>query len=128
MDPIANMFTSIRNAQAVLKPLVGVPFSDFKYKIAKILEKEKFIEKVEKRGRGEKKEIKIFLKYDNEIPRIRGLRKISKPGQRIYRSAKEIKPIRRGYGMAIISTPRGLMTNKEARRKKVGGEVLCELW
>jgi small subunit ribosomal protein S8 len=128
MDPISDMLTSIKNAQAVFKETVEIPFSNLKYEIAKILEKEKFIEKVEKKGKKTKRIIEITLKYQDKAPAISGLKRISKPGQRIYLPAKKIKRVKGGYGIAIISTSKGLMTNKEARKKKLGGEVLCEIW
>jgi len=124
-DPIADMLNRIRNAQAVSKEIVVIPFSNLKYEIAKILEKEKLIGKIEKKGRKSRKTIEITLKYPAVIT---GLRRISKPGQRIYTSVKEIKPVRGGYGISIVSTPKGLMTNKEAKRKKLGGEIICEIW
>jgi len=134
-DPITDMLNRIRNAQAVSKETVAVPFSNLKYEIAKILEKEGFIKKVEKRGRKEKKFLEVTLKYFKEKsnrqkmqPVILGLKRISKPGQRIYASTKKIKLVRGGYGMAIVSTSEGLMINKEARRKKLGGEILFEIW
>ncbi len=137
-DPITDMLNRIRNAQAVLKSTVDVPFSNLKYEIAKILEKKGFIAKVEKKGKKIKRIIEITLKYNGEkvtegegqqkLPVISGLKKISKPGQRIYKKAKEIKPVKGGYGMAIISTPKGLMTDKEARKRKLGGEIICEIW
>jgi len=128
-DPITDMFNRIRNAQAVLKETVSVPFSNFKYEIAKILAREKFVEKIEKKGRKIKRIIEITLRYDeNKKPMISGLRRISKPGQRIYKKFKEIKPSKGGYGITIISTSKGLMTNKEARKQKLGGEALCETW
>jgi len=128
MDPISNMLTSIRNAQAAKKDTVSVPFSDLKYEIARILARQGLIKNVEKKGRKINKLIDIGLKYDNGAPKISGLRKVSKPGQRIYKKFKEIKPVKGGYGIAIISTPKGLMTNKEARKQKLGGEVICEVW
>ena len=127
-DPIADMLNRIRNAQAVLHPKVDVPFSDLKYEIAKILEKKKFVEKIEKKGKKTNKTIEITLKYIEKIPVISGLKRISKTGQRIYKNTKEAGRVRRGYGIAIVSTPRGLMTNQEARKQKIGGEVLCEIW
>lgn len=127
-DPITDMLNRIRNAQAVSHPTVDVPFSNLKYEIAKILEKQGFIQKVERRGRKAKKYIEITLKYNNGMPAISGLKRISKSGQRIYSKAKELKPVKGGYGIAIISTPAGLMTNKEARKKRLGGEILCEIW
>lgn len=128
MDPISNMLTIIRNAQTVQKSEVLVSFSNVNYKMAKILEKYGFVEKVEKRGRAAKKNIKITLKYDNGKPEITGLKRISKPGHRIYASSKEIKPVRGGFGIAIISTSRGIMTNKQAKQKKLGGEIIAEIW
>ncbi|MFQ6049941.1 MAG: 30S ribosomal protein S8 [Candidatus Paceibacterales bacterium] len=127
-DPIADMLTTIRNAQAVLHPTVVVPFSKLKFEIAKILQKEGFVGQVEKRGRGVKKFIKITLKYDGKNPVISGLKRISKPGQRIYLGAIQIKPVKGGDGIAIISTSKGLVTNKEARKQKIGGEIICEIW
>jgi len=128
MDPISDMLTQIRNAQAVFKTEVLIPFSKIKYQIAKILETEKFIERAERKGRRIKKQIKIVLKYENKAPAISGLKRVSKPGQRIYSPVKKIKPIRGGFGIAILSTSQGLMSDKEARKKKLGGEVLCEIW
>ena len=128
MDPISNMLTSIRNALAVGHPTVNVPFSNLKYKIAKILEKEDFIEKAEKKGKGVKKSLEITLKYEGKVPAFSGLKRISKPGQKIYLSYKKIKKVKEGLGIAIISTSKGLMTNKETRKQKLGGEVICEIW
>ena len=127
-DPIADMLNRIRNAQAVLKPTVDIPFSKLKFEIAKMLEQQEFVEKVKKRGKGAKKFIRIYLKYINKLPKISGLKRISKPGQRIYLPAEKIKLARGGYGITIISTSKGLMTDKEARRQRIGGEVICEIW
>jgi len=127
-DPISDMLNRIKNAQAVLKTQLDVPFSNLKYEIAKILEKEGFVEKIEKKGKKTKRTIEIILKYEDKKPVISGLKRISKPGQRIYLPSKKIKKIRGGYGILIISTSKGLMTNKEARRQKLGGEIICEIW
>ena len=131
-DPITDIINRIRNAQAVFCPTVDIPFSNLKYEIAKIFEKQRFIEKVEKKGKKIKKVIEITLKYERVVggwrPKICGLKRVSKPGQRIYLPAKKIKLVHGGYGMAIISTPKGLMTDKEARKQKLGGEVICEIW
>ena len=132
MDPISNMLTAIRNAQAVRHPTVSFPFSNLKYEIAKILEKQGFIEKVEKKGKKVKKTIEVILKYEGEgalgRPAISGLKMISKPGQRIYLPVKKIKRVRGGYGITIVSTSKGLMTNSEAKKQKIGGEIICEIW
>lgn len=127
-DPITDFLNRIRNAQPVLKEQVLVPFSNLNYEIAKILEKHGFIKKLEKKGRAQKKIIEITLKYDEKIPAISGLKRISRPGQRIYKRFKDIKPVKSGYGMLIISTSKGLMTDKEARKERLGGEVMCEIW
>ena len=127
-DPIADILNQIRNAQILSHLEVRVPFSKLKYEIVKILEREKFVEKISKVGKKTRKIIKINLKYENGKPAISGLKRISKPGQRTYVPVKKIKQVVGGYGIAIISTPKGLMTGKEARKQKVGGEVICEVW
>lgn len=129
MDPVADMLTSIRNAILVKHSKVNVPFSNLKYEISKILERKGFISKVEKEGRKGRKNIIITLAYDKDnLPKISGLKKISKPGQRIYVKTNDIKPVKSGFGIAIISTSKGLMTDKEARKQKIGGEIICEIW
>jgi small subunit ribosomal protein S8 len=128
MDQISEMLTSIRNAQAVLKSTISVPFSNLKYEIAKILEQEGLIEKIEKKGKKGKKTFEITLRYKDSLPAISGVKRISKPGQRIYISHKELKPVKNGFGFIIISTSKGLLTNKEAHKQKIGGEVICEVW
>jgi small subunit ribosomal protein S8 len=127
-DPITDMLNRIRNAQAVFRSEVDIPFSKIKFEICQILAKEEFIESFEKKGRKNKKFIRIMLKYNKKIPAISGLKRISKPGQRIYLPHKQIKRVRDGYGIAIISTSKGLMTDKEVRKQKLGGEVICKIW
>lgn len=127
-DPIADLLTQIRNAQALSSLEVRIPFSKLKYEVAKILEKEKFVGKVDKMGKKTRKVIKINLKYENGKPIISGLKRISKPGRRVYLPVKRIRQVRGGYGLAVISTPKGIMSNKEARKQRVGGEILCEIW
>jgi small subunit ribosomal protein S8 len=128
MDPISDMLTIIRNALIVRHPTVCVPFSNLKYTISKILEREGFIEKVEIKRKRSKRFIEITLKYSDNMPAISGLKRISKPGQRIYSNWRKIKRVKGGYGIAIISTSKGLMTDKEARKQKIGGEMICEVW
>lgn len=129
MDPISNMLAIIKNGQAVNKDTVSFPFSKLKFEIAKILEKNNLVLKTERKEKKANKIIEMTLKYnEDKSPLISGLKKISKPGQRIYLGWREIKPVKSGYGLSIISTSKGLMTNKEARKKKLGGEVLCEVW
>ena len=134
MDTVANMLTVICNAEAVQKPTVTVPFSRLKYETAKILERKGFVLGVEKKSKKIKKNdkvrpcLEIALKYTQKIPAISGFKKVSKPGQRIYVSAADIKKVKQGQGIGIISTSKGLMTGYEAKGKKVGGEMLCEIW
>ena len=128
VDPIADILTRIRNAQAVKHQTVKVPFSKLKLNLAKILEKEGLVGQVSSQGRKIRKIIEIKLKYENGRPLINGLKRISKPGQRIYIKNNEIRPIRQGYGLIVISTSSGLMTNKDAKKKGLGGEILCEIW
>ncbi|MFH1509763.1 MAG: 30S ribosomal protein S8 [Candidatus Nealsonbacteria bacterium] len=127
-DPITDMLNRIRNAQAVDHPTVDVPFSKFKYEIAKVLEKNGFISKVDKKSKKAKDVMEITLKYKDKIGVISGLRKVSKPGQRIYSDYFKLKRVRSGYGLSVISTSKGLMTDREAKRTKTGGEVIFEIW
>ena len=127
-DPIADMLTRIRNAVRVNKPEVLVPASKIKLSIAKILERENYIGRVEEVKVGNFSYIKIQLKYSENGPAIRHIRKISKPGQRIYVSGKEIPQVLNNFGMAIISTSKGILTSQEAKQGNVGGELMFEIW
>jgi len=128
-DPIADMLTRIRNAKAVEKTAVYIPYSKIKMAIANTLQKEGLIESCEKKGKKVRKSIEIKLKYHKDgTSYISDMKRISKPSQRIYKSSKELFPVRQGFGFAILSTPEGIMTNKEAKKRKIGGEVLCEVW
>jgi small subunit ribosomal protein S8 len=128
-DPIADMLTRIRNVQLVKKSEVLIPFSKLKFEIAKILKHEDYIENFEKVEEGKFPQIKITLKYDSaNQSMIRSIKRISKPGQRIYVSKNKIPRVLNNLGLVIISTPQGLMSGKEARRKGLGGEVICEVW
>lgn len=129
MDPIADLLSQIKNALAVKKPLISAPFSNFKEAIIQLLIKLGYLKSVSRVGRGPKKFLKVELRYDeNGEPLIKEIKKISKPGQRIYFSKKEIKPVKSGFGHLIVSTPEGLMTDKEARKKGLGGEVIFEIF
>ena len=127
-DPITDMLNQIKNAEAVGKTEVLVPLSKIKNEIAEILFKEGFLGEVKKTTKGQLKILKIVLKYENEVPALEGFKRVSKPGQRIYNAVSEIRKVRGGYGISIISTSKGLMTNKDARYKKIGGEVICQVW
>lgn len=127
-DPITDMLNQIRNAQAVGKTEVLVPSSKIKTEIANLLVKEGLLGEVKKAMKGKIKALKIVLKYENGTPVIAGLRRTSRPGQRIYQGFSEIKKVHGGFGISIVSTSKGLMTNKEARKQKLGGEIICQVW
>jgi len=128
-DPIADMLTRIRNAQAVKKPEVLIPFSILKFEIAKILKHEDYVAEFEKIEEDKFPQLKIILKYnENKAPAISNIKRISKPGRRIYVAKNKIPRVLNNLGLVIISTSQGLMTGGEAKRKGVGGEVLCEIW
>jgi small subunit ribosomal protein S8 len=128
MDAIANALTIIRNAQAVNKEKVKIPFSSLVWDILKVMKKEGFIDDLKKKGRKLKKTIEVKIRYRDDKPFVRGLEKVSKQGQRIYISSQDIRPVRNGFGRMIISTSKGVMTGREAKRNKVGGEFLCKIW
>ncbi|MGM0439231.1 MAG: 30S ribosomal protein S8 [Patescibacteria group bacterium] len=127
-DPITDMLNRLENGQAVNKKTVDIPFSKTKYRIAKVLEAEGFIESAAKKGRNPKKVIRVNLKYEDNEPGITNMERVSKPGRRVYTSLKDIRPVRGGYGISIISTPKGVMSNKEAKSAGLGGEILCKVY
>ena len=129
-DPIADMLTRIRNSIMVKKEEVTMPFSNIKFEIGKILEREGFIARLEKLDNADhtKGALRVVLKYKNNEPAIRGLKRVSTPGQRIYQNYRTIPKVLPSLGILIVSTSDGLMTNKEAKQKHIGGEVLCEVY
>lgn len=131
-DPIADMLTRIRNAQAVGQKTVSIPSSKIKVAIAKILKEEGYIEDYYVTNDRPRPQLIVKLKYigerKNRSPVITGLQRVSKPGRRIYARASEIPWVRSGMGIAILSTPKGVLTGQQARRLGVGGEVLCYVW
>jgi len=127
-DPIADMIIRIKNAQAVKKASVDIPYSNLKHRIAEVLVKNGFIVKIEKRYSKTRKIIRIELKYNRGEPRIMEFKRISSPGRRIYVPLKEIKNSAKGEGMIIISTSKGIMPTMEAKKQKVGGELIAEVW
>ncbi len=129
-DPIADMLTRIRNASAVKKPEVMIPFSKVKFNIVEILKNEGYIDNIEVREeRKDRKQLIIKLKYNKEGNSvITGIKRISKPGRRLYTGKNELPRVLNNLGIAIISTSRGLMTNKQAKKEGVGGEIICELY
>lgn len=131
VDPISDMLTRIRNAQAVGHKTVDFPFSKIKFELANILNNEKYLGAVSKKGKTTDKKIEVVLKYKDERckkPVIQGLKRISMPGQRIYASKKELGRISKERGAVILSTSQGIMTVKDAKKKNTGGEVLFIIW
>ncbi len=127
-DPIADFLTRIRNAQAAHHETTSAPASKIKHAIADILVREGFIERFEEQAEGVKKTLTVTLKYQDKIPVIRSIRRISHPGRRVYSRSSDLAPVLSGQGILILSTSVGLMTHKEARRRHLGGEVLCEVY
>ena len=123
-DPIADMLTRIRNAQHARKPVVRIPFSKQKLAILKVLESNGFIGKIVETDSEKFPIIEVELKSGEGFQ----FRRISKPGRRIYTKSNEIKPVLSDLGIAVISTSAGFLTNKEAKEKKLGGEIICEIY
>lgn len=126
-DPIADMLTRIRNASAIRKPEIVLPLSRVKFEISKILEKEGYLAGVEK-VEGPKPSLKLQLKYGAEGPAVRDVKRISKPGRRVYAPKTDLPRVLNDIGIAVVSTSAGLMTNKEARKRGLGGEIVCEVY
>jgi len=128
-DPIADMLTRIRNGLTVRKPYVLVPSSKLKVSIAQILLEEGFIQGYEVTNEHPQANIRLWLKYDDKRrPIVVGLKRVSRPGRRVYSGKRELPWVLSGLGVAIVSTPKGVMTDREARRNGVGGEILCYVW
>ncbi|MDR3571937.1 MAG: 30S ribosomal protein S8 [Candidatus Pacebacteria bacterium] len=128
-DPVGDLLVRLKNAGAVKKTTVSIPFSAFKMAIAEKLKDTGYIAGIEKKGKKVRKTLDIVLKYNEAgMPIINGTRRISKPGRRMYRAVNEITPVRYGRGSLFLSTPKGIKTDKEAKKEKVGGEALFEIW
>ena len=125
-DPIADMLTRIRNSSAARRSEVAVPYSKVKFAIAKILEKTEYLAGVETKD--DTGEMSIRLRYDGRAPAFESIRRISKPGRRVYATSGELPTVRSGSGIAVISTSQGLMTNVEAKTRRLGGEIICEIF
>ncbi|MGB9612717.1 MAG: 30S ribosomal protein S8 [Candidatus Margulisiibacteriota bacterium] len=128
MDTIADMLAKIKNAFKIRKEIVEIPYSKTKEGITKIMLTEGYISRFDIFNRAHKKFIRINLKYSGRKSVIEDLKRISKPGRRVYCDAQSIPKVQSGFGTAIISTSQGLMTDEEARQKKIGGEVICYIW
>ena len=126
-DPIADMLTRIRNAAQAQKNELVLPYSKFKANLAQVLLKAGFIGGVNEL-QGDHKMLQINLKYSGGESVIAGIKRVSKPGQRIYMPVDKLPRTNSGYGVTVVSTSRGLMTDREARKAKIGGEVVCQVW
>ena len=128
-DPIADMLTRIRNAVRVERPQVEMPVSKVKRGLAEVLKREGYIWDWEEVAGKPANQLRVHLKYGPNGERvIRHLRRVSKPGRRVYSGAAKLKPVLNGLGICVISTSRGVVSDREARQRKLGGEVLCEVW
>lgn len=128
-DPVGDLINRLQNAGAVKQTTVSVPFSMYKLAIVEKLKAIGLVGGIEKKGKKVKKTLDITLKYDAAgKPVINGAKRVSKPGRRLYRSVDQIIPVRYGHGHLILSTPKGIKTGLEARKEKVGGEALFEIW
>jgi len=126
-DPIGDMLIRIKNGYLARKVVVEVPYSKMKEEIAKLLVKEGYLKKF-KIENLKFKILKLELKYEGKKPVIEGVKRISKPGVRIYAKAGEIPKVKYGFGITIVSTSKGIMTGREAKKKNLGGEVICQVW
>ncbi len=131
-DPIADMLVRIKNAGTAGKTTVDIPFSDIKLRIANVLIKEGFVEfatkKIKKIGKSQVRVIEIGLKEQGGLPLIRGIERVSRPSVRVYKRAEDLRPIKNGFGIMVVSTPKGIMSDTQARKEHVGGEVICKVW
>lgn len=128
-DPIAAMITQIHNAGAVRKETAVLPYSKLKMSILDVLAKAGFIKSASKKGKKVIKFIEVTLLYEADgSPKIRGVKRLSKSSKRVYLKSQDIRPVKNGYGIMVVSTPKGVMSDEMARKEKVGGEALCTIW
>lgn len=129
-DPIADLLTRVRNGAQARKEYIDCPWSGIKARIAKVLVDEGFLRDINEVEIGDgKKDLRVWLRYDaNQRPAIRGVRRVSKPSARIYVGAKEMPRLRGGMGINVVSTPVGVLVDREAARRNVGGELICAVW
>jgi small subunit ribosomal protein S8 len=128
-DPIADLLTRIRNAHRAKHDRLDVPASNVKLEVCRILKEAGYIKNVSVVEQQPRNLIRVYLSYTKEgKPGISRMRRVSTPGRRVYRGAEQIKPVLNGLGIGIVSTSKGLMTDRQAREQRVGGELLCEIW
>lgn len=127
-DPVADMLTRIRNGQKAEFAKVDIPGSKLKLELARVLKEQGYIKNYKFLEDDKQGILRVYLKYTGSTPVIYGLERISKPGRRVYKKAKDLEPVLNGLGISIVSTSKGLMTDKQAKNSNVGGEVLCNIW
>jgi len=127
-DPIADLLVRIKNAGYTRLPATTIPYSQLKFEIMNLLHKEGYVGPVSKKGRKTKKVIEVDIAYTDKRPRVTDAMRVSKPSRRVYMGVNDIKPVRHGYGILVLSTPKGIMTDKEAKKEHVGGEALFKIW
>ncbi|MFC1734151.1 30S ribosomal protein S8 [candidate division KSB1 bacterium] len=128
-DPVGDFIIRLKNASAVKKDVVITPHSKLRFAVAEALQKIGYIKSVNKKGKKVQKTIEVELQYNKEgVSPIHGVERVSKPGRRLYFGTKEINPVKYGKGSLILSTPKGILTDLEARKEKVGGEALFKIW
>ncbi len=128
-DTIGDFIVRLTNAGAIKKATVSIPYSAFKMAVAEKLKEMGYIQDIEKKGKKVRKTLDVTLKYNGAGEHvIRGVKRVSKPGRRLYKSTREIMPVRYGHGALVLSTPKGVLSDKEARKQNVGGEALFEIW
>ena len=123
-DPISDLLVRLQNASRVGHASISLPYSQMKHSIAQILAKEGYVGDVSKKAYT----LTIVLRYQNGRPAIAGVKRISKPSRRMYMGVRDVKPVKRGHGLLLLSTPAGILSGKEARERQVGGEILFEIW
>lgn len=128
MDPIANLITQIKNASDAGKETVTVPYSSVKEAILEVLQKEGYVTSFSKKGKKIHKTLEVELGYDNYGPRVKGVQRISHLSKRVYGGVKEMKSVKQGHGVLVVTTPKGILTDADARRQQVGGELLFKIW
>jgi small subunit ribosomal protein S8 len=123
-DPISDLLIRLQNASRVRKVTVEMPYSSMKFAIAKVLETAGYVADAAKKDN----KLSVALVYNGTRPAINGIKRISKPSRRMYMGVRDVRPVKRGHGLLVLSTPAGVVSGKEARAKRVGGEVLFEIW
>lgn len=127
-DHIGDMMNQIKNAGAAGKESLSIPYSEFKASILELLEKKGYVTSVAKRGKKVHKSIDIVLSYVDSQPKIQGVKRISRVSGRVYKGSEDMRPVKHGHGMLVMTTPKGIMAGSDAKKQNVGGEALFEIW